>query len=442
MGFNLTIADKIKQIRLAQGLKITPLAELARIGPKRISAAENGKGEYTKKQFHALQVALDILGLPLMDSERPAWEERFYAVRDYARDGTPESLTKAKALHKNMAKIVNLEPCDFNLVALYRAMDVYISLAAGDIKAVEAKLDFFQSNFDKMDNANRYHYYGTSGSLAVMQNRHEDALKLYLKALKLTENHDNILPEEDERLYHNIAMCYSYLEFPHRAISFALKAKDIYPKIRTSTFCFHIDIILGLNRSKTGEVEEAIKISEKCLVNAKARNDNLSVGLALYNLGYAYKKAEDWKTAIEHFDQALKYFEKDSGHFKSSLNQKSLCVVETRQFSIAEHMINHARTANRANKLWAVYFEGLWHYLIVSRRISISNEESSKYIEEVAIPYFFRNHDYFGALDYCKLLFRHYEKILNKSKASAMKCLMYDICDRCIMNGNSWRWPD
>ena len=362
MSANLSIAIKIKLIRKAQDFSITPLAEMARISPRKIMDAEKGKAEYNEKQLASLQKVLGIEDVSLTELDRAAYKERIYIMYEQTK---LKNLSEAKAIRDDMAKIIKLEPCYFNLVALFRIKVASIALAEGDLKTAEEQLNFYHSCLGDLDNKNLYLYFHCKSHLASKLNNYEETLESLLKVCDLEKRNKCFLPDEVERLYYNIAACYSYLEFSYRAIAFAIKAKAVCSTNRMDVINVYLDNIIGLNYAKADEVEDAIEILDKCLIKAKSINDNFSIGITLFNLGYAYKKAEDWKTSIEYLAQASKCFEKDSRDYISSLSHKIYCTIKSRQFNQAKHMIKHAITAYGTDKLWSIYFEGCWHYLLI-----------------------------------------------------------------------------
>jgi len=65
------------------------------------------------------------------------------------------------------------------------------------------------------------------------------------------------------------------------------------------------------------------------------------------------------------------------------------------------------------------------------------NGESIEYIQNIAIPYFIKMHDYFTATDYYTLLGRHFEKIVSMMNALLMTRAVYGIFKRCFINEGS-----
>ena len=430
----LSLGEKVKILRKNKNISQMNMASIIGVKTDKIVDVEAGKSEYSPRHIQAIKELFDIVGMPLEDSDRPAFVMRLYRWRDYARD---ERISEAKKMREEMFKVVNLEPCDYDIVMLYKIFEANMLITEDNYLAAEKELILMQSEIDRMSNESLFHYYYYCGCLSLYKKQYESSLNLFLKACELLEFHDNLLPGYDrtrERLYYNAAWCYSRIDIPYHAISFLHKAKEVYSEYITNDIGLRMDNLFAQNYIKVNQLYKAEKILDECLVKAQGINDYFYISLTMHNLGLLHKKAEDWKTAISYFDQAMDYSQESSDSYKSALFRKAHCLVEAREFPKAQKLLEQAIIRYSSDEAWTIRYEALWHYLIITRRRSVYNKESSEYIKNVAIPYFENTNDCFLAVDYCKLLELHYQDIRSLRNASLMTKKIRDIYERCFVN--------
>ena len=428
----LSVAEKIYLLRKQNRTTQAVLAEAMRARPEKIVRVERGEDEYTQAQINAAKKHFDIVDLPLTERESIAFKERLYYWHSLLK---ARKLDEAKAIHNEMINIDSLKTCDYHMVTLCKMIAVYQILVEEDYICAEEKLSEHQDFLYKMNAENLYHYYKCKGFLCLHKGGYEEGLNLYLKAYDLLENCENIIPEDDERLYYNIAYCYSYLEFPYRAIFFFQKARHAQADNKNIDFFLNIDRSLALNYIKMNQLKEAERLLNRCSLKAESIKNSNSTNLVLLCFGYMYKKANNWPLAINHFDEAIKRFPNDSDNYYSSLYHKIQCVIHARAFSEAKHLLLQTKEFYSSNEMWVTYFTALGHYLKISSNMSTNtNSESVEYIENTAIPYLIKNNDYFLAIDYYTILENHYEKINSIKKSLLMAKAIRDIYLRCYTN--------
>ena len=88
-------------------------------------------------------------------------------------------------------------------------------------------------------------------------------------------------------------------------------------------------------------------------------------------------------------------------------------------------MITEAKKLyNTKNEI--IPFESLHHMAKIKKLVSYRYAESAQYIEDVTIPFFLKQHDYFIAIDYYDILAKYYARHKNKMKSLEMRIGIMD----------------
>ncbi|MCL2571400.1 MAG: tetratricopeptide repeat protein [Defluviitaleaceae bacterium] len=420
----LSVGEKLFILRTHHGISENEFGSIAGTDSQIVKAVERGEIAYTEVQERRLRKRLRLEGLPLSKEECAVSKEDLYRCRDFIRGG---NLTEARKIYESMVNISYLEPCDPDMVLLFRMFEAQMLIAEGDYDTAKDKLDDARDYMDRANKENRYHYNYSLGLLGCFQGDYDSGTAFFEKAYEILNDNKDILPEDDVRLYYNITMCYTYIGKPYKAIFFTDKTLRMYPEDRKVNHHLNLGIGLAINYIKVNRLSEAEKLFDKHMVKAKSTKDGVYIGRVSFGLGYLFEIRENWDLAIDYFNQALKYLPKDTDNYFASLFHKICCIIKNKKFSSAEREINKAQDLCSTNELWIIYFEAIEYYLALSRRMATPNEVACKYIEVVAIPHFRQNHDHFIALEFCKLLSRHYDKIVQSKKASKIKSVINDI---------------
>ena len=428
MGLKLE-DKKITQLRVAKGVSRQDLAAAIFSSVDNINKVEKGLTQYSDDQLRHAKIFFDIEDMPLSEFECATARERLYVMRDYARGNR---LEEAIVICEEMAKLVNLEPCDNELPMLYRSLEITVLIIAGKYDVAEEKLNYLQGRWGDLAAVHRYYFYRNMGQLNARRGKYEEGLKYYEMALDLYESSENGFQDCNEMLHYGLAYCCTYLEYPYRAVYHLIKIRENYSGRRTAQISLWYDNILAFNYIKAGIIKESSKLLNNGLMRAKSIKNDVFTGAVMRNLGLLHKKTENWKEAIKWFDQAMSTSTKDSNIYLSALYHKIICLAESKQFSKASELLDKSHSLYCANKVFLPLFESLFHYIKVRNRISVYNDQSVKDLETKAIPHLIKNHDHFLAIDYYKLLELYYEGKNNKKSLLASKEIRR-IYERCLM---------
>ena len=420
------IMQKIKQLRKNKGITQDDLALRALLPEKKVARVETRKEWYRDDDVVSLKKVLDVDGMPLTKFQCEAFKGRLYIWRDEIRS---KNMEKASEMREEMALVVNLDACDFDLPILYRIFEVLYFLTKGELDVAEEKLRYLDSIVGKMSVEHLYYYNCQKGTFNALRNNHEDAITYYDKALEIKKNNKDFLPNDEGKLYYGLAWCYTEIEQPSLATFFLNKMSKPSFSNKATPRGIRLDIIRAINYFKIGIYKEAEEILNDCYTRATSAEDRLCIGLSLHNLGRVHKHSENWKKAIKCFEHALNYFEENTKYYEWTLFWKICCKVETTKLNDLLRELMKMRSSFKDN---TILFETLKHIININKSISSYNRNAVKYIEEIAVPYFIENNSRLDALYCYKLLDRHFIKNKQQKKSLEANRAMLEIRERMM----------
>ena len=443
-GNALSIIEKIKILRNHKEVSQQSIAEYALMSQKKISRIENGEDEYDDIELKAVKEYFDIVGMPLTDDECTEFRSRLYYWRNLIRD---RRMDEATALRDELEKIVNLDVFYFDLPTLYRIFEVLfllteISLSTEkSFNVVKEKLKYLEGVFDEMNTEHHYYYNFQLGTFYILQNNHKKALEYYNQALDIKKRHKSVFSNEDEYLYHNLALCYTDLEFPNRALMFFNKTPKRNLNEAPTKRSLGMDIMFAINHYKIGLYDEAEEILTDCLKQAKDMNDKLYIGLTLHHLGIMYRYSKEWEKSIDCSNQALNIFGEDIQYARYhawALYFKFRCRMELGELAKIERELRDLKLslAKRRNDEYTEFLETisttLKHIVRTKRSMSRYDRNADEYIDKIAVPFFVKYSHNLEALECYKLLKQHFIKTSQQKKTLQASEAMLAIYERMI----------
>ena len=423
-------AEKIRILRKSKGLTQDAFAAAIYTNVSKIGQVESGNAEYTDRQLAIIGKLFHIEDMPLSQEECAAFKNKLFIWRRHIMD---RELVKAKAMQKDMSKIINLELCDSDLPVLYRIFEVVLQFAENDFAAALESIEYIDKNFNMTPEQQFYHY-RNKGFMYVHNSQREEALEFYHQALDLAETAKDFLPKDIPMLYCNIGFCYTVLGYPVRAILYLGKARELHKcKDETDRLSLILDWMLAINCVITNQLNEANALLSGSYERAKSLDDEYSLGNIIYIHGFLNMQEKNWREALEWFDRACEFFNKGTDDHIHANYHKIRCMVSARRFAKASEMLREAQHLYNESSKYKAHYDALWHYNEVSRRITMYNEASANYLENVAIPYLMSTNNHLMAMEYYQLLEAYYEhKSVKKSLIMAQGTRM--IYQRCFAN--------
>jgi len=422
----LSIAQKFKLLREERGITQNQIAELLSTNQGKISRIEQGKEEYADFDVKTLKEFYEIADMPLEEDERKVFKGRLYIWRDLIRN---REIEKAEEMQNKFKNVVNLASFDFDLPTLYRLFEALLYIAKNDIFTASDILGNLRPAIDKMTPEHKYYFDFHMGSLYAFGNLFEEALVYYRKALVTKKAHKDVVPDSEEKIYYNLAVCYTELEELSRATEFLNKIPRANLDGKTTIDALGIDIMVATNYYKIKLYEEAEELLNDCLVRARIAENQLFIGLILQHLGIMHRYLENWEKAIEYFNQALDVFDENTDYYYWALYRKLRCMIGMRRFPEVEDELRKINSSKKIIDRYPEFWEASKRIMHLHKNVTNYNKNSAEYLKNTAIPFFIKNSTRFEALDCYKLVLRQEEKIGTKDRVIETSKAIYELLE-------------
>ncbi|MCL2575625.1 MAG: helix-turn-helix transcriptional regulator [Defluviitaleaceae bacterium] len=437
----LSVVDKIKLLRNKQEVSQYKLADIALTSQRKISNIETGIGRYIEDELLLVKKYLGIEGMPLTDDECNTFRGRLYHWRDMIRK---HQIDEAEKLQDELKGIVNLEIFDFDMPTLYRLFEALLLIVRNkgdDLVVAEEKLRTLENSLDDMTEEHRYYYDFHMGALYARRNDFETAIEFYYKALDRKKKQKDNLLDSEEKIYYNLALCYTDLEQLSRATVFLSRMPKIGSEDKTSSRSLGVDIMRAMNYYKIGLPNEAEELLNDCLMRAKIVNNQPFIGLSLAHLGAMHRYLQNWEKAIEYLDQALDAFGTDAEHFRYSswvLYFKFRCRMELGGLAKIEKELRDLKNSLSKREIdeYSDFLETLYktllHIVGVKKCMSRYDKNSVDYLETTSVQFFEKYSHRLEAIDCYKLLVQHFERTSQQKKSLEANKAMVKIYERMV----------
>jgi len=393
----LLLGEKIKLIRKAKNISQEALGLEIQYARSAISEIETGKLECDIHMLRKIKKTLGIEGMPLLEPERHAFKDRLYIWYDII---SKRDFDGAAQIQEELSAITFLT-FDHEFNAYYHLFRCRLLIGYFKIEEAKEALITAETFCGEADNELMYHHYYIKATVEYYSGDCQKSLNFYHKAYKLMRGGY----EENKWLYYNICHCSFRLGYYYNIVVFIENARN---KVNTDAQKDYMDYIIDSQLAASyihlGYVEKAKKLLIKCLEKAKNDDDMYFTDSIFYNLGILYTEVNDWDTALTYFDKSLDCVPNGSRPYLGTLYRKLWCYIKLKCFTPCTALLAEGKAMARKNEYFTMLFEALEHLL------TLNSYESTKYIEDVTIPYVLEKYDRYIALEYCDLLMAHYKR--------------------------------
>jgi len=396
-GAELSIGEKIKQVRESMGVKQNYLADEIAYTNGRLSQIENGDDSGVPPDFiFAVKAALKIENAPFNAIERESFKDNLSLCKSLIEE---RNLSEANKLISELSVITYL-PFDQELNAYFDIVKCRLLLAEGDLESVKTILSTYDIHENALDNDILYQYYYSKGAYFVRTGEYENAFESYKKAKSVMQGSF----KENPSLHYSIAYCLTALGHSMSAILFLEKDYELYSENQGIVSQFQANNMLGTQYARLRYFDEAKLYLGKALKYIKTTDNKLYTGIALHNHGFLYRQTGDWGTAIKYLNEAFPYIDENSTLYLENLYLMARCYIGMESNTKYSDLLNKGYDLSRDNENYTILFKSLNHLA------TISKHESRQYIVEITIPHLLKKHEIIPALDYCCALKTQYEK--------------------------------
>jgi len=423
-GAELSIGEKIKQVREAMGVKQNYLADEIAYTNGRLSQIENGDDSGVPPDFiFAVKAALKIESAPFNPIERQSFKDKLSLCKSLIEE---RNLNEANKLISELSVITYL-PFDQELNAYFDIVKCRLLLAEGKLEFVKTILAKYDTPIDALDNDALYNYYYTKGTYFFRTGEYENAIESYKKAKSVVQGSF----KENPSLHYSIACCLTALGHSVSAIMFLEKHYDLYSENQGIVSQFHFNNLLGLQYARLRYFEGAKMYLGKALKYIKTTNNKPQTGMALHNHGFLYRQTGDWGTAIEYLNQAFPYIDENSTLYLENLYLMARCYIGMGSNAKYDDLLIKGSNLSKDNEHYTILFKSLSHLA------TISKHESKEYIAEVTIPHLIENYGTISVLDYCYELKAQYERkgIGTVSRALKVEKIYSELLEKMLKGG-------
>jgi len=357
----------------------------------RISQIETDKSGEMPDVLPLLRKALGIDAVPLFEWEREGYNFRLRMANDHLSQYKPD---KAKEMRPALAA-VTLLPFEPSLNILINLYDARLELSLNNLEAAKEILNTVESRLDNANNETLYQFYYINGLYYIRKAQHEEAFYYYSKALDL---------KKDKWTYYSTAFCARNLGRWSQSTELLEEAKELPSDHKTATADVAINTLIALNYIGLGLFKRAEKILSEYYEKAIDSDNKMLIGSTCNNYAFLYCTKNDWHTALYYADQAFEHVIKGSKSHLEALYQKGRALIGLSDAIECTKLLIEAKELAKDSDDYSMQFKTLECLL------TINNEKSLEYLEDVAIPYFFKLNRSVATLDYCEMVKKQYEK--------------------------------
>jgi len=436
MKNNLSLGEKIRQIRMAKGLSQQNMAYAIKKSDNYISNLETGQREITPDLLAEIRKFLEIELAPLLDNEQIFYKRNLDVLDDLLNSNRLED---SKVKLKELSAITSL-PYEHELLFAYTVMEVRLLIKESKLDESDERLDDAEKIIDKItDNKLLCQYYRSRGLLCGFRNKVKESLDYYLQVLTLLGDEKPNL-----QLLSSIGTAYFSLGKCHHAIRYLERSLADNSGDKTNPLIAYVQNILALCYMHVGSYDNAKSLFDESALYMRSVDSGQYLAEILGHKGLFSHTTRNYEEAIVYFDEAISYFDEaiktmpaNSPQYKGFTQsyvkltaRKALALIKLGRLAQCSNIIEAVRQKANGDEMLTALIDA------VSHQANLNDPASATYLEEVTIPYFRSNTDdsIFIALEICKELKAFYKKKKSKIKMLNMSDIICEIYEEMFFD--------
>lgn len=400
MPLEMSLGQKIREIRRLQGLSQVNLADNVGCTQSKISLIENGSEECDNTMLELIRKALGVEDAPLLGDEYEIYIDRLTFWYDTIRN---RQYDHAAEIREKTAVITKL-PFEKELIMHFRIFEalMFLFMKTRDITSAEQSLLLAQVYVEDASDVNLYRFYFTKGVLHGMKNELEESLKYYKKA----EKYEHTIPESNLSLiafYFNFGRAYFRVGKFFHAVVYFERADKLEPALQMNISSLHakanLNGLIGMCFMYMGEHDKAKDKMDSALASARNTGDKYTIGSILHNLGCLHERMKKHTAAIKYLDEAAVFLEGHEQQLLANIYRKAHCLIGMKSTKIENYL---QETADFVKEKQDGHFKIMFKSL--SCLLAITDDASMEYLIGTTIPHLVKKYRHFDAIVYCNLV--------------------------------------
>lgn len=365
--FYKRLQQKMTQEELCQG--ICSVSYLSKI--------ENGKIEASEEILQLLCARLEIAVTDLRDVEEDVkgkLEEWHKAIVHLERERIEQIYAD---LQEEMKQVT-----DFEIMNYYELLYVRYLMIKRDIDNGAERLNKLKKGYKKLSQFQKMLFTYNVSLLSCLQNK----WKIGLESLIETEKMAKELNYYENGIYYNLALAYSHLENPYKALHFANIAIEGFRNEYKFRNVINCQFIIAICFVRQGQYKEALDMYNSILREASSFSENeVIMSIALSNIAEVYGNQQQYEKAKEYYLKSLQYHQHEDNNYLDTLYHTALQCIHLKQMDEANQWIEKGISiAQRHEK----YKRVLYLLVILQYKYFRTSDEYKKFLELEAIPFF------------------------------------------------------
>jgi len=426
----LSIGEKIKHMRQAQGISQENIAHALKYSQTTISRIESGLADYDKEMITALKKYMEIETAPLLDYEVAAYRNRLLAWGELVADNR---IVEAQAIKDELAVILHV-PYEADMILFYTMVETRMLFIEGEYKLAHEKLLKYPTLPGDAGTETQYLYHYNYGFLYINVTREfKKALHHLRKAFDMRSGDI----QRDLSLYTHLSSAYVNLCKPVRAIVHLEQAIREFGVQRTNPALIAMTLQLAYCYSLTGELKLAKKLATPIIEQLRGLDSPLYIHAASV-LAKICILTGDLDESYEYSTRAYALLQAHSAPKKeyiqayiTVLATMALCLLELKRNAEFETVIETGKSIVEGNTTFTMLFDSIGHLA------TLRDPVSTDYLENVGIPLLTSasmvTRDF--ALWMCGKLEQHYNNRGLSKKTMAIAALSRDIYRDILWGG-------
>lgn len=209
--------------------------------------------------------------------------------------------------------------------------------------------------------------------------------KIGLESLIETEKMAKELNYYENGIYYNLALAYSHLENPYKALHFANIAIEGFRNEYKFRNVINCQFIIAICFVRQGQYKEALDMYNSILREASSFSENeVIMSIALSNIAEVYGNQQQYEKAKEYYLKSLQYHQHEDNNYLDTLYHTALQCIHLKQMDEANQWIEKGISiAQRHEK----YKRVLYLLIILQYKYFRTSDEYKKFLELEAIPF-------------------------------------------------------